>query len=659
MMSVYNVGLDIGSTTVKLVILDEKNNLIYGKYERHYSDVRNSVKKIILEGKDILKDKQVTMMITGSGGLSLAEWLGVSFVQEVVASTKCIETIVPETDVVIELGGEDAKIIYFQGSLEQRMNSICAGGTGAFIDQMSSLLETDAGGLNTLAKEHTNIYSIASRCGVFAKTDVQALINQGAKKEDIAASVLQSVVNQTISNLACGRPIRGKVAFLGGPLYFLEELRNRFIETLHLKDDEVIFPKNSQLFVAMGAAICSRDTDLVDYNTILANIDKKVEDTNQQIDLIEPLFKNQEEYEVFKERHDKNRIEKIDPSNYFGKAYLGIDAGSTTTKAVLLSEENEILYSFYGNNKGKPLDQAIKILKEIYKDLGHIEIVSSCVTGYGENLLKAGLNMDFGEVETVAHFKGASLFNKDVDFILDIGGQDMKSIRIKDGVINDILLNEACSSGCGSFIETFAKSINMDVGDFLERGLFAEKPVDLGSRCTVFMNSMVKQAQKEGASVGDISAGLANSVIRNAIQKVIKIRDPQDLGENIVVQGGTFYGDAVLRAFETISQREVVRSNEPGLMGAIGAAIIAKERSIGKTSLIGPDEIASFSYTTKNARCHRCGNNCMLTINNFSNDSRFITGNRCEKGAGVIVKTRIGFQISTTIDTKELLIIQS
>ncbi|HEY4544126.1 MAG TPA: acyl-CoA dehydratase activase-related protein, partial [Tissierellaceae bacterium] len=639
-MSMYHVGLDIGSTTVKLVIIDDDNNLVYGNYKRHFSDVRKTAKEMILEVKDKLKDKEITMMITGSGGLSLTSWLGVEFIQEVVASTKSIQTLLPETDVAIELGGEDAKITYFKGSLEQRMNSICAGGTGAFIDQMASLLETDAQGLNELAMNHTNIYSIASRCGVFAKTDIQALINQGAKKEDIAASVLQSVVNQTISNLACGRPIRGNVAFLGGPLYFLEELRNRFISTLQLSDDEIIFPENSQLYVAIGAAISSKESKTINFNEVLENLNNEVLETGLEIGRIEPLFESMEEYEEFKLRHDRDKIEELNAKEYKGGAYLGIDAGSTTTKAVLLSEDEKLLYSFYGNNKGKPLDQAVYILKEIYTELPDIEIKSSCVTGYGEDFIKAALKMDFGEVETIAHYKGASLFKEDVDFILDIGGQDMKSMKIEDGVIHDILLNEACSSGCGSFIETFAKSVNMDVGEFLDAGLFAKNPVDLGSRCTVFMNSMVKQAQKEGASIGDISAGLANSVIKNAVQKVIKIRDPKLLGENIVVQGGTFYGDAILRSFEKISGREVIRPNKAGLMGAIGAALISKERQIGESSILNLEELNNFKYTSKNARCKSCENNCMLTINKFTDGSLYITGNRCEKGAGIVVSQK-------------------
>ena len=635
-MSLLHVGLDVGSTTVKLVVLNSSFQLLYGSYKRHFSDVKKTVQEIVMEGYKNFKNDRITIMVTGSGGLSVTQWLDIPFIQEVVASTKSIQTLIPRTQVAIELGGEDAKITYLGEALEQRMNSICAGGTGAFIDQMASLLETDAEGLNNLAKNHKTIYPIASRCGVFAKTDVQALINQGASREDISASVLQSVVNQTISNLACGRPIKGRVAFLGGPLHFLSQLRERFIETLDLKEDEIIYPENSQLYVAIGAAIASISEKPMSYEDLRSRLQGVGKKQELEIKKIDPLFKDEEEYLEFKKRHSKHNIKDVDPKEYSGKAYLGIDAGSTTTKAVVLSEDNQILYSYYGNNKGKPLDQAIIILKNIYEKMPHIPITYSCVTGYGEEFIKAGLNVDVGEVETIAHYKGASLFQSDVDFILDIGGQDMKSMKVKDGVIDDILLNEACSSGCGSFIETFAKSVNMNVGEFLEAGLFAKNPVDLGSRCTVFMNSMVKQAQKEGATIGDIAAGLAYSVIKNAIQKVIKARDPKSLGEKIVVQGGTFYGDAILRSFELISGREAIRPNIAGLMGAVGAAIIAKERYKGEEStILKKEELDKFSYRSTQGKCGKCGNNCLLTINIFSDGNRYITGNRCEKGEGI------------------------
>ena len=637
-MARIHLGLDVGSTTVKLVALNSSYEIIYSTYKRHYSDVRSSVQEVILDAYKRFKNESVTIMVTGSGGLSVHKWLDIPFIQEVVASTTGIREFIPETDVVIELGGEDAKIIYFDGNVEQRMNSICAGGTGAFIDQMASLIETDAEGLNKLAENHKDIYSIASRCGVFAKTDIQALINQGVSKEDIAVSVFQSVVNQTISNLACGRPIKGKVAFLGGPLHFLSELRKRYIETLELTEDEIIFPENSQLFVAIGAAVASTEENTISFEELKNRALNSNVSIESEIRKIRPLFINEEELEEFRKDHVTHKMKYKDIRKHSGKSFLGIDAGSTTTKAILIDEDNNILYSYYGNNRGKPLDLTVEILKEIYEGLPEGEnITYSAVTGYGEEFIQAALNIDVGEVETMAHYKAAHFFQPEVDFILDIGGQDMKCMKIKDGVIDSILLNEACSSGCGSFLETFAHSLNMSVEDFLNEGLLAENPVDLGSRCTVFMNSKVKQAQKEGATVGDIAAGLSYSVIRNAIQKVIKVRDPKDLGENIVVQGGTFYGDAILRSFELVSGRDVVRPDIPGLMGALGAALIAKERyGEGKESnIIVPEKLDSFSYTTKSVNCGGCGNNCLLTINLFSDGEKYITGNRCEKGAGI------------------------
>lgn len=637
------LGLDVGSTTVKLVILNESFKILYSNYKRHFSDIKSSVKGLILEAYSKFKNEKISIMVTGSGGLSVNKWLRIPFIQEVVASTTAIRKFIPRTDVVIELGGEDAKIIYFDGGIDQRMNSICAGGTGAFIDQMASLLQTDAGGLNELSKGYKAIYPIASRCGVFAKTDVQALINQGASKEDIAASVFQSVVNQTITTLACGRPIKGNVAFLGGPLHFLSGLRERFIETLKLKDHEIIYPDNSQLFVAIGAAIASVDEDSITFEELknrLAYLDRPV-DTD--VKRIRPLFKNEDELMEFRKKHRTHKLVEKDISNFEGRCFLGVDAGSTTTKVVLIDENKNILYSYYGNNKGKPLDLVVQILEEIYSLLPKEATISySAATGYGEELIKAALNVDEGEVETIAHYKAADYFLPGVDFILDVGGQDMKCMRIKDGVIESILLNEACSSGCGSFIETFAHSVNMSAENFLNEGLMAENPVDLGSRCTVFMNSKVKQAQKESATVGDIAAGLSYSVIRNALQKVIKIRDPEEMGEKIVVQGGTFYSDAILRSFELVSGRVAVRPDEPGLMGALGAALIAKERFNlqSKTSLLNRENLKSFSYDAKMRRCGGCGNNCLLTINIFSDGNRYITGNRCEKGAGLTKKKK-------------------
>ncbi|WP_024614953.1 2-hydroxyacyl-CoA dehydratase [Clostridium sp. Ade.TY] len=640
-MNNYKMGLDVGSTTVKIVVLNTNNEIVFSEYRRHFSDIKNTIIQLINECYEKIGDRQITVTITGSGGLSLSEWLGVNFVQEVIACTETIEKVIKETDVAIELGGEDAKITYLKDGIEQRMNGTCAGGTGAFIDQMAALLNTDAKGLNELAKGHTIIYPIASRCGVFAKTDVQPLINEGAKKEDIAASVLQAVVNQTIGGLACGKPIKGNVAFLGGPLYFLSELRKRFIETLDLKDDEIIFPENSQLFVAMGAALLSEDQETRSFSE-LVNKTKDISDAkDDNIERLPALFKNKEEFYKFKERHDKAKAKRGSLENAKGNVFLGIDAGSTTTKVVLINENSEIIYSFYGSNEGNPLKTIVDIMNDLYSKLPEdAKIVKSTVTGYGEALIKSALHMDLGEIETIAHYKAAEYFLPGVDFILDIGGQDMKCLRIKGGVIDSILLNEACSSGCGSFIETFGKSLGMEVKDFAKEALFSTSPVDLGSRCTVFMNSRVKQSQKEGASVGDISAGLSYSVIKNALYKVIKIRDEKEMGEKIIVQGGTFYNDAVLRSFEKISGREVIRPDIAGLMGAFGAALISKERYIQgeESSLLKKEEIKGFNMTSEFRRCGLCGNNCLLTENTFSTDEKFISGNRCERPLGIHIK---------------------
>ncbi|GKU29987.1 2-hydroxyacyl-CoA dehydratase [Clostridium folliculivorans] len=636
-MTKFHMGLDVGSTTVKMVLLDNRDNIVYSKYKRHFSDIRSTIIALIRDGYKHVKDVDVTVNVTGSGGLSVSKWLDITFIQEVIACTKTVESYIPETDVVIELGGEDAKITYFDGNLEQRMNGSCAGGTGAFIDQMASLLKTDASGLNDMAKQHSVIYPIAARCGVFAKTDVQPLLNEGARKEDIAASIFQAVVTQTISGLACGKPIRGKVAFLGGPLYFLSELRQRFIETLNLTEEQIIFPENSQLFVAMGAALSSKEDKLISYKRLLEKVSEIKTMQSTEIERLAPLFADKKDYDEFKARHDKATAKRRDLDSYSGKAYLGIDAGSTTTKVVLISEDNEILYSYYGSNQGSPLNRVIGILNELYSKLpADVEIANSTVTGYGESLIKAALHIDIGEIETIAHYKAAEHFLPGVDFILDIGGQDMKCFKIKNGVIDSILLNEACSSGCGSFIETFANSLNMEIADFAKEAVLSEQPVDLGSRCTVFMNSRVKQAQKEGALVGDISAGLSYSVIKNAVFKVIKIRDPKELGKKIIVQGGTFYNDAVLRGFELLSEREAVRPDIAGLMGAFGAAIIAKERleEGRKTTLLEKEQLESFTIDTDLRRCGLCGNNCLLTINKFSTDEEYISGNRCERPLG-------------------------
>ena len=632
-----NIGLDVGSTTVKIVVLNEKRQLLYSKYQRHYSDIRSTILELINKTYSHFKEFQVTITVTGSGGLSVSKWLNIPFVQEVIAATTTVENFIPETDVVIELGGEDAKITYFEGSIDQRMNGTCAGGTGAFIDQMAALLQTDAMGLNELAKKYKTIYPIAARCGVFAKTDIQPLINEGANKEDIAVSIFQAVVNQTISGLACGKPIRGNVAFLGGPLYFLSELRNRFIETLKLTKKQSIIPENSQLFVAIGAALESVKHKCVTFKDIHRRAQNLKNSLSNEIKRLDPLFNSEEELKAFRERHGKNVVLKGDISTYEGKCYLGIDAGSTTTKVAVISEDGTLLYSFYGSNQGNPLNQTVKILKDIYLKISDkASIAYSVVTGYGEALIKAALKVDVGEIETVAHYKGAEFFLPGVDFILDIGGQDMKCLRVKDGIINDILLNEACSSGCGSFLENFSNSLGMDIKDFAKEALLAKNPVDLGSRCTVFMNSRVKQAQKEGAEVGDISAGLSYSVIKNALYKVIKIRDPKDLGEKIIVQGGTFYNDAVLKSFETVSGREVIRPDIAGLMGAFGSALIARERYNNKgTSLLKAGKLDEFETKVSLKRCQICENKCLLTVNEFTDGSNYISGNRCERGSGI------------------------
>lgn len=631
----YNIGLDVGSTTVKLVVLKSPNgSIVYSKYKRHFSDIKSTIIGLIRDAYKQIGNEPITINVTGSGGLSVSSWLNIVFIQEVIACVKTIEELVPETDVVIELGGEDAKITYFRGGLEQRMNGTCAGGTGAFIDQMAALLKTDATGLNDLAKEYGTIYPIASRCGVFAKTDIQPLINEGAKKEDIAVSVLQAVVTQTIGGLACGKPIKGKVAFLGGPLHFLSELRNRFIETLELKEEDVIFPENSQLYVALGAAIASRDEEVVYFKEIVDKVKELAKFQDKEIETLRPLFKNEEELTEFRDRHDKSKALRKELKDYKGNAYLGIDAGSTTTKVALVGEAGELLYTYYGSNEGSPLLRVVDILKDIYNQMPKgVKIANSTVTGYGEGLIKAALHIDIGEIETIAHYKAADNFLPGVDFILDIGGQDMKCLRIKNGVIDSILLNEACSSGCGSFIETFANSLNMDVKNFAKEAVYSSKPVDLGSRCTVFMNSRVKQSQKEGATVGDISAGLSYSVIKNALFKVIKIRRKEEMGKKIIVQGGTFYNDAVLRSFELVSEREAVRPDIAGLMGAFGAALIAKERcTLDATSSILPLEgLDKFDFNTHLERCGLCGNNCLLTKNEFSNGETFVSGNRCER----------------------------
>ena len=576
---VVHIGMDVGSTTVKIAVMDENLKEIYTSYERHYSDTKNTVCKVLEELVEKYKDKEFTIALTGSGAMSTARFLDVPFIQEVVACKRAVEKYIPQTDVVIELGGEDAKIIYFGKSIEQRMNGTCAGGTGAFLDQMASLLNTDTAGLNELAKGYQTIYPIASRCGVFAKTDVQPLLNEGAAKEDIAVSILQAVVNQTISGLACGRPIRGNVAFLGGPLTYLPELRKRFVETLHLTPEQTIVPEEAHLLVAKGACLDAKDMTPISVEKLKSKIQvlRQSHDTTSQP--LKPLFTTNAEYEEFKARHDKDKVEKKTLSEHKGDCFIGIDAGSTTSKLVVTDRDGALLYSAYQGNGGKPLESIIEMLKKLYSVMPKDAVIRySGVTGYGEKLIQTALNVDLNEIETIAHYTAAKKFEPKVTSIVDIGGQDMKYIKLKNNTIDNIMLNEACSSGCGSFIETFAKSLNLSIEEFVKEALEAQNPVDLGSRCTVFMNSKIKQAQKEGYSVGDISAGLSYSVIKNAIQKVMKIRDVKKLGSHIVVQGGTFYNEAVLRAFELIVGRNVIRPDIAGLMGAYGMALLACEQ---------------------------------------------------------------------------------
>ncbi len=649
----YTLGIDIGSTTVKIALLDEQNRILFSDYQRHFAEIQTTASELINRAFDAVGDVQVSPAITGSGGLTLASHLGIPFVQEVVAVSSSIQTFCPKTDVAIELGGEDAKIIYFEnGNAEQRMNGICAGGTGSFIDQMADLLQTDAAGLNEFASRYQAIYPIAARCGVFAKTDIQPLINEGATREDLAASIFQAVCNQTISGLACGKPIRGYVAFLGGPLHFLDQLRAAYVRTLRLDEEHTIAPDNSHLFAAAGAAMNALEAARSEAKTadrpfhdgeqlmsLLALRDRLRDGIKMEFEVnrLEPLFASDEEYRAFRERQDRYKIERADIAACSGEVFLGIDAGSTTTKSALISSDGKLLYSFYDNNHGDPLATSIRAIRETYAHMPEGALIAgACSTGYGEALIKAALLFDEGEVETIAHYYAAQFFDPDVDCILDIGGQDMKCIRIRDHAVDDVMLNEACSSGCGSFIENFATTLSYTVQDFAKAALFAEYPIDLGTRCTVFMNSKVKQAQKEGATVADISAGLAYSVIKNALYKVIKVSDASELGSHIVVQGGTFYNDAVLRAFEKIAGCEVIRPDIAGIMGAFGAALIARERHKegSKSTMLSLEKINAFRYNTTMTHCHGCTNACRLTINHFPGGRRYISGNRCERGIG-------------------------
>ena len=636
----YTLGIDIGSTTVKIAILDENHQILFSDYKRHFANIQETLSDLLKDAYTKLGNITLHPMITGSGGLTLANYLQVPFVQEVIAVSTSLQELAPKTDVAIELGGEDAKIIYFEnGNVEQRMNGICAGGTGSFIDQMASLLQTDAAGLNEYAKSYRSLYTIAARCGVFAKSDIQPLINDGATKEDLSASIFQAVVNQTISGLACGKPIRGHVAFLGGPLHFLSELKKAFIRTLNLDDEHIIDTANSHLFAAIGSALNAKEDVFYTMEEMVNKLSSGIK-MEFEVERMEPLFASQEEYDAFCKRHDSHCVKTAPLETYTGNCYLGIDAGSTTTKAALVGEDGSLLYSFYSNNNGSPLKTAIGAIQDIYKKLpAGAKIVRSCSTGYGEALMKAAFLLDDGEVETVAHYYAAAFFDPKVDCILDIGGQDMKCIKIKNQTVDSVQLNEACSSGCGSFIETFAKSLNYSVKDFAKEALFAKNPTDLGTRCTVFMNSNVKQAQKEGATVADISAGLAYSVIKNALFKVIKITNTSDLGKHVVVQGGTFYNDAVLRSFEKISGCRAVRPDIAGIMGAFGAALIAKERfhmaGEKETTMLPLDKIIALQYTTSMTRCKGCNNHCVLTINQFGSGRHYISGNRCERGLGL------------------------
>ena len=628
------MGIDVGSTTVKVSVLSESLEILYTSYERHFA----RVKECVLNQLSVVEQKfgagEFTVCITGSAGLGLAERSGVPFVQEVQAAFTAIRRYYPDADAAVELGGEDAKIIFVTGGTEQRMNGSCAGGTGAFIDQMATLLNLSVGEMDRLSLQAEKVYPIASRCGVFAKSDIQPLLNQGAKKEDIAASIFQAVVDQTVSGLAQGRRIRGKVLFLGGPLFFLQGLRKAFRETLDLVDEHAVFPENAPCFMSVGAALYSQNVDAMHLDEIVDRI--RAAKGSDEIVTGEPLFCDQAEYDAFVSRHKASDLAFEDIQTYTGDAYLGIDSGSTTTKLVLITPDCKLLYQHYQSNNGQPLDIVLDRLREIYAlSGGRVRICGAATTGYGEDLIKAALKADFGIVETVAHFKAALYFNPKVDFIIDIGGQDIKCFKIKNGAIDNIMLNEACSSGCGSFIQTFAKAMGMEIDEFSRLGLFAKHPVELGSRCTVFMNSSVKQAQKEGASVEDISAGLSSSIVKNAIYKVIRAKTPDELGNNILVQGGTFLNDAVLRSFEIETGKHVVRPGIAGLMGAFGAALYAKENMRGQSSVINAEELKYFAYRSQSHVCKGCTSHCNVNVITFSDGRKYISGNKCERGAGL------------------------
>ena len=628
------IGIDIGSTTVKVVVLDEQNKLLFRSYERHYSKTRERACETLKSISGQLSGQRVKLVITGSAGLGVAKAAGLDFVQEVYATAAAVNTYIPDTDAVIELGGEDAKIIFFGGALEERMNGSCAGGTGAFIDQMATLMNVSVNELDSLSLKHEKIYPIARRCGVFAKSDIQPILNQGGRKEDVAASIFQAVVDQTVAGLTQGRELKGKIVFLGGPLHFLMGLRQRFVETLKLDGEHAVFPEDGDCFAAMGAALCATDYEPVPFEDALKRLEESRE-TNTSADTMPPLFDTQEEYDAFLARHNASRPPEADIHTYAGPAWLGMDAGSTTTKLALITADGGLLYTYYHSNLGNPVSIVLEQLKKIYELCGdRIQIKGAAVTGYGEDLIKNAFSCDLGLVETVAHYKAAAHFNPDVDFIIDIGGQDMKCFKIRNGAVDSIMLNEACSSGCGTFIETFAKALGSNIADFSKMGLFAKKPVNLGSRCTVFMNSSVKQAQKDGASVEDISAGLSISIVKNAIYKVIRAASADDLGQHIVVQGGTFLNDAVLRCFERELGREVTRPTIAGIMGAFGAALAARNLHLERSALLSSQDLEKFTHTAKPATCGLCTNHCSLTVNTFDGGRRFISGNRCSRPLG-------------------------
>ena len=628
------VGIDIGSTTVKVVVLDEQNKLLFRSYERHYSKTRERACETLRSIQDMLAGQNIKVTITGSAGLGVANAAGIDFVQEVYATAAAVNTYIPDTDAVIELGGEDAKIIFFGGALEERMNGSCAGGTGAFIDQMATLMNVTVGELDALSLKHEKIYPIASRCGVFAKSDIQPILNQGGRKEDVAASIFQAVVDQTVAGLTQGRELKGRIVFLGGPLHFLMGLRERFVETLKLDEDHAIFPEDGDCFAAMGAALCATDYSPILFEDALKKLEESV-DTTTLVDTMPPLFRDVGEYGAFCARHNAKRPPQTDIKTYCGPAWLGIDAGSTTTKLALITENGGLLYTYYHSNQGNPVAIVLEQLRAIYAMCGgRIQIRGAAVTGYGEDLIKNAFSCDLGLVETVAHYRAAAHFEPEVDFIIDIGGQDMKCFKIRNQAVDSIMLNEACSSGCGSFIETFAKALGYTIADFAKLGLFAKHPVNLGSRCTVFMNSSVKQAQKDGASVEDISAGLSISIVKNAIYKVIRAASADDLGQHIVVQGGTFHNDAVLRAFEQELGRNVTRPTIAGIMGAFGAALAARDLHLEKSALLSAQALEKFTHTAKPATCGLCTNHCSLTINTFDGGRRFISGNRCSRPLG-------------------------